>query len=296
MIPLLIAVLLLASIALASILYIGPRMLLMPDRRKPEFYSQRFDFIHPSQMELSYFERTLTTRDGYMLKYWVLDDQNHDKKRNIVIYLHGITDSKVSGLHYASELTRLCSKFYLIDMRRHGDSEGEYCTYGYHEKHDVVALIDSIKQEYPDTEVTLLGVSMGAAIAIQTAAMDKRVSRVIAVAPFYDLHSIVLDHQIRRIGIKSKLLLRLVLRRAEKIANFKAADVSPANDIGKIKVPILIIRGENDKTVKRIYPERLRELSMNAELVTVPGAGHVDVLEKGGKEYLEKLSNFLKEV
>ncbi len=294
MVLLLAALIVLFSVTLISVLHFGPKILLMPDRRTPEFYLQRYGFNHPSQIGLRYVEKTLTTIEGHKLKYWMIDDPNCPKEIGSVIYLHGITDSKVSGLNYARELARLCYKVYLIDMRRHGDSEGDYCTYGYHEKHDVSALIDKIELEYHGTDIILLGVSMGAAIAIQTAAIDRRVARVIAVAPFYDLFSIVLDHQIRRFGIKSKLLLKLVLMRAEKIANFKSSEVSPADDIGKINVPILIVHGTEDKTVRSEYSQRLKELNGNARLLVVPNAGHIDVLEKGGKFYLEQLVNFIK--
>ncbi|MGO9481664.1 MAG: alpha/beta hydrolase [Candidatus Kryptoniota bacterium] len=304
MVLLLVALIVVSFTALLSILYAGPRMLLMPRRRTPEFYLQRYGFNHPSQIGLRYVEKTLITIDGYKLKYWVIDDPNCAKKIGSVIYLHGITDSKVSGLNYARELTKLCYKVYLIDMRRHGDSEGEYCTFGYYEKHDVSALIDRIQADagesagqelrHHGTDIILIGVSMGAAIAIQTAAIDRRVTRVVAVAPFYDLFSIVLDHEMHRFGIKSKLLLKLVLMRAEKIAKFKTCEVSPADDILKINVPILIVHGTEDKTVRIEYSRRLKELNANARLLVVPNAGHIDVLEKGGKAYLEQLENFIK--
>ncbi len=294
MIPILIAVLILVLIALTSALYIGPKTLLMPERRTPEYYRKRFGFSHPSEIGLRFETRTLTTSDGYKLAYWTLDDSNCKETAGAVIYLHGITDSKVSGLNYAKELAKFCQKIFLIDMRRHGESEGKYCTYGYYEKHDVVRLIDEIELKNPQTEITLLGVSMGGAIAIQTAAIDKRVSRVIAIAPFYDLFSIALDHEFNHIGIRNKALLRFVLHRAEKVANFKASEVSPAKDIQYIEVPVLIVHGEEDKTVKIEYSQKLTELGKNARLLVVPGAGHVDVLEKGGKGYVEKLSIFLK--
>ena len=286
--------------ALISVLYFGPKMLLMPKRRPPEFYFQRYGFSHPSQIGLDYVEKTLTTSEGYKLKYWVIDDPDCYNESGSIIYLHGITDSKVSGLNYARELAKFGYEVFLIDMRRHGDSEGKYCTYGYYEKNDVAALIDKIQSENQGGEqdgidITLVGVSMGAAIAIQTAAMEKRVSRVIAVAPFYDLFSIALDHQVRKIGIKSKILMKLVLSRAEKIARFKAAEVSPAHDIPKIHVPILIVHGTEDKTVKSEYSRRLKELNENARLLVIPNAGHIDVLEKGGKAYLEQLVEFIRD-
>lgn len=295
MLFLLIAVVIIILILLVpvSVILVGPKMLLMPERRKPEYYLERFGFSHPSQIGLRYKSGSVTTGDGYNLSYWEIGNPNCDIAKGIVVYLHGITDSKASGLNYARQLADLCQEIYLIDMRRHGESEGEYCTYGYYEKHDVVRLIDKIASEKPGTPITLLGSSMGAAIAIQTAAIDNRVSRIIAVAPFYDLFSIALDHEFRHLGIRNKLLLHFVLRRAEQIAGFDASEVSPAKDMKKIHVPILLVHGDLDRTVKRQYPQRLAELNERAELLSVKGAGHVDVLEKGGKEYVEKLSEFL---
>lgn len=294
MLVILIALPAIAVVFLVSILYVGPKMLLLPHRRTPDYYEEKLGFSHPSQIGLHYRECSLKTNDDILLSYWVVDNPDCKEPGGSIIYLHGITDSKVSGLNYAKRLSEICQRVFLIDMRRHGNSEGDYCTFGFYEKNDVVLLIDKIKRDMPETEITLLGVSMGAAIAIQTAAIDKRVNRVIAVAPFYDLFSIALDHQARRIKIKSKILLRLVLKRAEHIANFKAAEVSPAKDIRKIDVPILIVHGENDRSVKKEYPAKLKELNGNARLLIVPNAGHVDVLEKGGTAYVEELAGFIR--
>ncbi len=273
--------------------YIGPRMILMPDRRGPEFYQKRYGFSHPLDVGLKYQDGTLTTEDGLKLRYWVIDPAGCDRPKGTVIFFHGITDSKVSGLGYARELTRLCQKVYLLDMRSHGESDGKYCTYGFFEKKDVSKLIDQIKSSDPDSKIALLGVSMGAAISIQAAAGDSRVDRVIAVAPFYDLFSIALDHQARKIGLKSRLLLRLVIHRAEKIAGFKSSEVSPAKDIGRIHVPVMIVHGEKDRTVKKEYSTLLQNLNHGVRLLMIEGAGHVDVLEKGGSEYVQKLAEFL---
>ncbi len=295
MIYLLVAVVGIALVILVpvSIVLVGPKMLLMPDRRKPEYYLEKFGFNHPSQIGLRNESDVVATDEGYRLSYWGVDDPKCSDTKGAVVYLHGITDSKISGLNYAKELAKFCQKIFLLDMRRHGDSEGPYCTYGYYEKHDVVKLIDKIVADKPEIPITLVGSSMGAAIAIQVAAIDKRVSRVVAVAPFYDLFSIALDHESRHLGIRNKMLLRFVIHRAEKIARFDASRVSPAKDIEQINVPILIVHGELDKTVNRRYPEKLAELNRHARLLTVTGAGHVDVLEKGGKEYIDKLSEFI---
>lgn len=283
----------LVCLAAALAIYIGPRKLLMPERRKPEYYQKKYGFSHPSQIGLQFADKTLTTPEGYNLSYWKLENPNCNGTKDTIIYLHGITDSKASGLNYANAFADICRTFFLIDMRRHGESEGKYCTYGYYEKYDIVKLIDEIESRDPGTKISLIGLSMGGAIAIQTAAIDKRVSRVVAIAPFYDLFSIALDHEFHQIGIRSRSLLKLMMRRAERMAKFEARDVSPARDIKKLLVPVLIVQGEEDRTVKAKYSQELAKLNERAELLMVPGAGHADVLEKGGPGYRQKLSEFL---
>jgi len=273
--------------------FVGPKMLLTPDRRQPEFYQKKFGFSDPSQLSLRRDDRFLVTDDGFKLSYWVLDDPACGKPKGAVIYLHGITDSKVSGLNYAKYLAGFCQIVYLIDLRRHGESEGNYCTYGYYEKHDVVKLIDRIAERHPGIGITLIGNSMGAAIAIQVAAIDSRVKGVMAIAPFYDLVTIALDHEFRKIGIKSKVLLKFVLSRAERLADFHAADVSPARDMPKIKSRVLIVHGDEDKTVKKEYSLKLAGMNPNARLLTIKNAGHNDVLERGGETFLKEMRDFL---
>lgn len=258
MIIILIVLFLLTATAVGSILYMGPKMLLLPHRRTPEYYREKLGFSHPAQVGLQCKEYPLKSDDGIPLSCWLVENRTESEPDRSIIYLHGITDSKISGLNYARQLVNHCRRIFLVDMRKHGESGGEYCTYGYYEKRDIVTLINKIKVDFPATDITLLGVSMGAAIAIQTAAIDKRVNRLIAIAPFFDLFSIALDHQARKISIRSKVLLRLVLKRAEHMARFKASEVSPGNDIKKIQVPILIVHGENDSSVRREYPKDLR--------------------------------------
>ncbi|MCL5020817.1 MAG: hypothetical protein M1339_03960, partial [Bacteroidetes bacterium] len=111
----------LISLVPISVILVGPKMLLMPDRRKPEYYLEKFGFSHPSQIGLRYESGNVTTGDGYNLSYWGVENPKCDRTKGLVVYLHGITDSKVSGLNYAKQLAELCQKIYLIDMRRHGE-------------------------------------------------------------------------------------------------------------------------------------------------------------------------------
>jgi len=37
----------------------------------------------------------------------------------------------------------------LVDSRAHGQSEGEYCTYGFYERDDISKIIDFIQTKQP---------------------------------------------------------------------------------------------------------------------------------------------------
>jgi len=72
----------------------------------------------------------------------------------------------------------------MMDSRAHGASEGSMATYGWLERNDTRFIVDALESsEYP-RHLFALGESMGAGIALQSAAVEPRIEAVVAEASF----------------------------------------------------------------------------------------------------------------
>ena len=195
--------------------------------------------------------------------------------RGTVIYLHGSADNRTSGLFVAERFTRRGYDVVVYDSRAHGESEGEACTYGYHEKQDLRRVIDTVAPG----PVAVLGVSLGGAVALQAAAIDARIRTVVAVSTFSDLRTIATERAPR---IASKKDIAAALRLAEATAHFRVDDVSPAASAREIAVPVLLVHGEDDRETPSAHSQRVfAALPGPKRLLVVPGAGHDDALTPG---------------
>ena len=187
---------------------------------------------------------------------------------------------------------------FLYDSRHHGESGGSYCTYGFYEKHDVSTVIDYLKsrKDLRVGNIALFGTSMGAAVAIQAAAIDSRISAVIAEASFTNLRTIFVDYQRRIIKLPWHFLRNVAMTRSQKMANFKARFVSPIEDVRTLKTPILFTHGTDDTFIKPLYSKMLFEAANEPKkLLLIKGANHNDVWDVGGAMYEDTLTDFLKE-
>ncbi len=134
---------------------------------------------------------------------------------------------------------------------------------------------------------------MGAAVAIQTAAIDKRIKAVVAENSFSTLRKIFDDYQKRIIKIPFHYLRNLVIKRSEVLANFKARDVSPMQSIADVHIPILFVYAKLDKHINYKYSIQLYENTDHPkELFPIDKAEHNNTWEVGGKVYHEKLLEF----
>jgi hypothetical protein len=270
---------------------IGPRIILHPARRVVLIDGRVVR--SPAEFGLNYEDVEIRADDGAVLKGWLIKSEGALGCN--VIYLHGIHTNKTFGIKHARFLAGSGFNVLLVDMRAHGESGGEYCTYGYIEKFDVVRWIDFLKERYPDFSVALFGISMGGAIALQTAAIDGRVCAVISEGGFANFWDIALDHQELLIKFRSKFIMGRVLRRCESIANFKSSEISPIDSVRKLKSPVLYIHGRDDRQVKYQYAELLHKNTLaQSELILVDGAGHTNSWEVLGEVYVLKILNFLK--
>ena len=67
-----------------------------------------------------------------------------------------------------------------VDARAHGESGGDMATYGWKERHDTVAVVNALCSTEKSRHLYALGVSMGAAVALQSAAIEPRIAAVVA--------------------------------------------------------------------------------------------------------------------
>jgi uncharacterized protein len=146
------------------------------------------------------FTRTQATKidfsvraaDGVELRGWkvVPPAPNGDW----VLLFHGVSDNRTGDLGHAEFLLRHGYSVVMMDSRAHGKSGGDMATYGWKERVDTVAITDALYASEKVGHLYAHGVSMGAAIALQSAAVELRIAAVSAEDPFASLREVTYDY------------------------------------------------------------------------------------------------------
>lgn len=251
--------------------------------------------ITPESLNLQSETLSIKVEDSIKLKgYWI--ESNTIETKGIMILIHGIGGCKEHFLGLAGNLANNGIASIVFDGRAHGESGGEYCTYGYYEKQDVSKIVDLIKQKNPILPIGIWGNSLGGAIAIQALEHDKRIEFGIIESTFTELDQIVYDYQKKMCkGIGVRFITDAALQEAGKIANFNPDEVKPIRSVANIQQPIFIAHGNHDENINYTYGKQLYDntASKEKEFILVEGAGHFDVFAKGGKNYENKLMSFI---
>lgn len=204
--------------------------------------------------------------EGVGLKGW--DCRTPVVRRGTLVYLHGIADNRMSAAGIIERFETHGLDVVAYDSRAHGDSDGPACTYGFYEKKDLSRVLDAI----PRGPIILVGTSLGAAVALQAAAVDTRITGVVAAEVFSDLMTVVRE---RAPFVFTTGLIRRAIDLAEEQGRFQAGEVSPVVAARKVRVPVLLIHGEADVDTPPDHSRRvLTALPGQKRLIIVPGARH----------------------
>jgi alpha-beta hydrolase superfamily lysophospholipase len=104
-----------------------------------------------------------------------------------VLLFHGVADNRIGVLEHSLILLSAGYNVVMMDARAHGESEGPMATYGWIERYDTQAIVDALEVSEHPRHLFALGESMGAGIALQSAAVEPRIEAVVAEAPFASL-------------------------------------------------------------------------------------------------------------
>jgi pimeloyl-ACP methyl ester carboxylesterase len=202
--------------------------------------------------------------------------------RGTLVFLHGVADNRGSGIGIAERFTALGFEVIAYDSRAHGDSTGDACTYGYYEKRDLSRVLDAARAR----PIVVLGHSLGAAVALQTAADDDRISSVVAIETFSDLRTVARE---RAPFVLTSGMIARAFAEAETRGAFKVDDVSPVAAAARIRVPVLLVHGAADRHTKADHSRRVFDaLAGPKRLIIVPNAGHNGSLNREVWAEIEK--------
>jgi alpha-beta hydrolase superfamily lysophospholipase len=265
------------------------------------------------------------TPDCVMLHGWIVRPTNPNC--SWVLLFHGVADNRVGVIGQSEFLLRAGYNVVMMDARAHGASEGQIATYGWLERNDTKAIIDamphadlriSTEQMHPpdhylgeppptstapcNRHIFALGESMGAGIALQSAAVDPRIEAVVAEASFANLREASYDYAgLRRSPILGKTLFApfswTLLYRGEKLTGLPVAEVSPEKAVATRAFPVLLICDEKDEALPCRHTERIYAAARGPkQLWEVPGAFHTAALGFQPVEFQRRVLEFFANV
>lgn len=210
--------------------------------------------------------------------WWISSEERSER---VVLVFHGngyVLEEMVSG--EVTELARLGANLLLVDYRGYGLSSpvtpNEQTVNA-----DAMAALAYLTQERHIAEraIYVLGKSVGSGPAVQLASSHSRLGGLILESPLSSIEDVASERLLFR-----PFPLRLLLR--THFDNVRA--------IGSVKVPVMILSGEEDKITPSWMAARLFERANSPKLRRlIRGATHEDVLEKGGPELLLEMREFV---
>lgn len=210
----------------------------------------------PASYDLPYEEITLTASDGVTLTAWYVPPPEGSNRA--LVYLHGISSSRLHLLDMAAKLHVDGYGGLLLDLRGHGGSTVDHRTMGVTEVLDVQAATDYLLAQDDVAHVGVMGPSFGASVALLSAAHIPQLEVAVAMSPYSSLVDVVGDRAWQMYKLPARPSADLVIwwMNAQTGENIYAA--SPRDAITQITDrPVLLVHGALDPVIPVVNAERI---------------------------------------
>ena len=247
----------------------------------------------PSGLDLPYSDVSIKTNNGLHLKGWYI--QSTDTPANTIILIHDVEESKILYLDHMKQFHDRGFNVCMFDMRAHGNSEGTEFSAGIPAVDDVKTILDSLVLKKGNKHFVLMGIGLGAAIALQVAACDNRVGALVLQSPINTFENFVERYSSSKWGIMSNIWLPVFKRKLETLLQFPVKELDLRVIASYDSVPAFFILGSDDAKV--FTSETLQVFDASAtekkELFLVRNANHENIAKTGGEIYYNRIASFL---
>lgn len=238
---------------------------------------------------------TIQSQDELTLKAMLVEHEQVNKK--VAILAHGYSGTSKEMAPFAKLFYDLGFTIVLPDARGHGDSEGDYIGFGWPERHDYLAWIDSLINRYgQDTEIVLFGISMGGATVLNVSgeALPDQVKAIVEDCGYSSVEK-ELSYQLKNLyKLPSYPFIPMTSLLTKFKAGYSFTEASPVDQVKKSSTPTLFIHGDKDSFVPTDMAYELYQAAASDKaLYIVPGAEHAYSYVTDKDEYRRQVTRFL---
>ena len=199
-----------------------------------------------------------------------------ERAHGAIFLLPGYGLDKEAMMPWGFVLANAGYQVILVDLRGNGHSTGDQIFFGGIERTDMVQCLDTLlKERVCSGPVGALGVSYGAALALQWAAIDPRVQSVAVISPYLNTY-IAVDRYLKTFtpDLTWKTDRKVATDVANRLSIFEDLDTETA--VRRIRHPILFIRTEHDEVCFREDLSRLQAAAVaGSKVKEIPLANHL---------------------
>lgn len=251
--------------------------------------------VTPASVGLDFRDVRLNSADDVELAAWWVPERGASRAA-ILVHGFGGNKSDEQVLRTARIYSQAGYNVLMIDLRAHGQSEGDRRTLGYQEIRDVRGALDWLEEGgFQSGQTIIHGWSMGGSTVVR-AAPGTGVAAVVEEAGYADLPLLLGDAIPENSGLPAffnhgtKLMAKVFL-------DFDSEAVVPKRNAAKLSeegVPLFVVHSTTDETVPFEHAEMFREANPEAALWKLDGYAHVEAYKH--PEYRTRLSGFLQKL
>jgi len=242
--------------------------------------------VTPADFDLEYEDVTIETVDGLTLYGWYIPSHNGAA---IILY-HPIASNRIGTIFHAKMLASHGYGVLMMDIRAHGESEGDVLPFGGSEADDALAAVDFL-QSRDDVEldrIGTMGLSLGTHIAILGASRSQAIRAVVVDGPgattFEDWPPAQSFSEYTWVPYDLVFYTFLPMHTHVK------DPISLLDSIPQIAPrPIYFIDGEPGRAAIHFY----EAAGYPKSIWIIPGGGHIDGITVNPQEYERRVIDFL---
>lgn len=236
----------------------------------------------------------IISSDGFKLK--AVKNAMQDS-HEWVILVHGYRSDHSMMNEYARIYIENGYNTLQPDNRAHGSSGGNCIGMGYYDASDILKWISYIVEIDPYAEITLHGISMGAAalmILSDSTLLPKNVKVIIEDSGYASALDYVCYKLKSITGVRLRIIPELMSWFTEGFYGYSLKEADPFEHVKYSRIPILFIHGKKDMTVPVEQAYTLYEAAVcTKELYICEDAGHGESAILDPDNYWGKVFSFI---